>query len=471
MADRVESILSQPAVGATSSSVPEASDRFEQVSSFAGAFFGDERMLCEQARSRMNEKHEPVDEVGVNLYKVSKQAYSWRHKDRKMSEVHLSTIQDKLNLIHNKHNKIGSERRKLMTLEAVGKMLPYIRIKYGSELHIPTMIGSEEQLITYRARVCDLGCGNLMYILIPDNTKAPPILSFRGTVTDDWGTLWSSMGPRSLLGLLNGYFVDVGANVVEENKNKIVRVLEELQKKGYAKPIMTGHSLGGALAQRFMVEEGVYDKVSYVCAFNSPTVNYGVTRRWNELENEGKVTSDQALVFNVAGDALADHYYLDFLNRYFIGVKKVFTPGEEMSSLDKHSRCVTSLSGKLKTLERSKAGSTGSYIGWTIMRIPMLVIWLVANVVSLLAFGVLEFFGLFGVGADYRQDREDREYADVTITLHQMAIESIDDSELKRCELQHQLWWDRNITLQNEMHTELVDHLGAGTVEFLMSAL
>lgn len=251
-----------------------------------------------------------------------------------------------------------AHRHRVMTMEIVTKTLTYSRIGYEEFIEIPIFIDGKSRLVNYKARVIDLGQGNLAYLFIPsDNQKAPPILTFRGTCpSSDPETIRSTLGARGLWGLVSGLYFDIGASDVSRNKEQLIAILKELNTREGPKPWIGGHSLGAAIAQRLMVEEPVYHLVDRLIAFNSPSMSRSITEKWNALEDQGIVRKDQAEIYNTEGDRIVNHhFYCPHLNHYFIGKKYLFVP-DTTEQVRSHTSCVTGLKGRFYTLERSDIG-------------------------------------------------------------------------------------------------------------------
>jgi len=200
-------------------------------------------------------------------------------------------------------------------MELVSKALAYSDIPLAEVISIPMMKekshGSgdiKSVMCLCRVLVHDLGNGNLAYIFEPNEREVSPIIAFRGTCPSDMATVRSSFGVRALTGVLTGFYTNIGAQEVSSNKGDMIRILQYLRNKyPDVKPILTGHSLGGAIAQRFMVEDGVYEHVSKVVTFNSPTINRSSTLKWNELVDKNLVKDDQAETVSVNTDRLVNH--------------------------------------------------------------------------------------------------------------------------------------------------------------------
>ena len=289
----------------------------------------------------------------VATSQISSSEQTWQRRESTKNRRNLKTTYAALESIH--ENETDPTRHRLMTMELVSKALAYSDIPLGEMVRIPMMRpktdGSGEMesvMCICRVLVHDLGNGNLAYIFEPNVEGASPIIAFRGTCPSDLATVRSSCGVRALTGVLTGFWTNIGAQEVSSNKSDMVRILKYLRNKyPGVKPILTGHSLGGAIAQRFMVEDGVYEHVSKVVTFNSPTINRSATKKWNELVDAGELRDDQAETVSIETDRLVNHRQyspISHLNAYFLGRKYRFSP-EGMQVGKDHSGCVLSLGG------------------------------------------------------------------------------------------------------------------------------
>ena len=184
------------------------------------------------------------------------------------------------------------------------------------------------------------------------------------------------------------------------------------------KPILTGHSLGGAIAQRLMVEDGIYDKVSKVVTFNSPTINRSATKKWNELVDAGLVRDDQAETVSVELDRLVNHRCgtpLTHLNSYFLGRKLRFHP-EGLPRGKAHSGCVMSLGGTFELRERSDCGRSAlKTVLVAFIHIIKAPIWLLLTVLSALIIEPIAFFAK-------TEDKRYRDLANRTVSLYSASL-------------------------------------------------
>ena len=412
------------------------------------------------------------NEATVDLFGISGEKFSWLVEDQEAMLPHMIASQEALNKIGG-NRAIPVKRRRVMVMEVIAKMFTYLRLSSSQRIIIPTIQDDGTTTMeSYTPRAVDLGVGNMMYLLKPENKNLPPIFSFRGTVVDDLGSLWASVGPRGLMGLITDSFVDVGSNVVNDKKGMIIEILDALQAEGYSQlPLFTGHSLGGALAQRFLVEDGIYQRVAGGKVYNSPTINYDVCKKWNLLEDEGEVDHIDFEVHNTAGDILADHSLLrmNHLDHYFIGRKFVLDTNRDLGKMEAHSRLVSSCAGTLQEVPRSQAGiKWQSDTGWYITLLPRAVAAAVVALISAAVFAVLELISTTThrwVGYDL--DRKDRIAADAALRAFSMTL-SENSNILDEIDLHHKLWWDRDIRLRESCLQVADENLGPAMVDFLL---
>ncbi|MDN3504709.1 MAG: alpha/beta hydrolase [Rhabdochlamydiaceae bacterium] len=355
---------------------------------------------------------------------ISSSEQTWKKEQDRQNQINLDKTKVALEDIH-LHEK-DPTRHRLMTLELISKAIAYSNIPLAQEIEMPFMVpkadgskGMESSMVMCRALVHDLGNGNLAYILEPNCSKVPPIIVFRGTCPSNLATLRSSFGVRALLGVLNGFYTNIGAREVSKNKGSLIEILKYLRENHPDhKPILTGHSLGGAIAQRLMVEDGVYERVSKVVTFNSPTINRSATLKWNKLVDDGLVREEQAETISVAGDKLVNHHKyspIGHLDSYFLGKKYRFTP-DELVKGKAHSGCVLSLSGSFEVQKRSDCGrsflKTCLVAALHIIKLP---IWLVLTIMSLLIIEPLAHFAK-------STDKSYRSLANRSIEVYSFAI-------------------------------------------------
>jgi surface antigen len=140
-----------------------------------------------------------------------------------------------------------------------------------------------------------------MRSFIPSNPEYPhPILAFRGAEFTKIKDLVASLEPQS-----------VGLQQFNANRRRIELELQKLSKHG--KVWLTGHSLGGALAQ--LAGSEFADLTGRIITFQSPGID---AKHVNQLKKHNKANEDQKVVsthYQVAGDVVS-------------GAGEALTPGE-----------------------------------------------------------------------------------------------------------------------------------------------
>ncbi len=113
-----------------------------------------------------------------------------------------------------------------------------------------------------------IGTG-LKCMLIKHNGDKRPILAFKGTSPDQLGDVLADLDP-----------IAVGAMTFNSNKEKV----GELVARSGGNLVVTGHSLGGALAQHCGV--AFSSSISKVVTFQAPGIDVSSVRAFNKLEEE-----------------------------------------------------------------------------------------------------------------------------------------------------------------------------------------
>jgi Domain of unknown function (DUF4157)/Lipase (class 3) len=140
-----------------------------------------------------------------------------------------------------------------------------------------------------------------MRSFIPTNPEYPhPILAFRGTEFTKLKDLVADLEPES-----------IGLQQFNANRHRIELELQKLSKHG--KVWLTGHSLGGALAQ--LTGSEFANLTGRIITFQSPGID---AKHVNQLKKHNKANEDQKVVsthYQVAGDVVS-------------GAGEALTPGE-----------------------------------------------------------------------------------------------------------------------------------------------
>ena len=167
---------------------------------------------------------------------ISSSEQTWQPHEATKNRENLAKTFAALKSIH--ENETDPTRHRLMTMELVSKALVYSDLPFDSTVSIPMMrpkedgTGLESVMVKYRVLVQDLGNGNLAYIFKPvQGEKASPIIAFRGTCPSDKATIRSSLGVRALLGVLTGFWSNIGAREVASNKDHLERIIQYLREE------------------------------------------------------------------------------------------------------------------------------------------------------------------------------------------------------------------------------------------------
>ncbi|MCF7852700.1 MAG: hypothetical protein K9M07_05630 [Simkaniaceae bacterium] len=369
----------------------------------------------------------------------------------------LKDIAKMLKGIHNDYNEKIEDRNPLifqkMVMELVAKCLTYSKIDTDEECFIPQLDDEGNSvLVGYKTMASDLGDGNLAYIFRPSNDCkfAHPIISFRGTSPANFSTVRSSLGLRGMSGLLTGFYASVGDRVVQSNKHEFIEILKELQEEHGKKTRLTGHSLGGAIAQKMMIEEGIYDQVEQVMAFNAPSINRSACHQWNQLVAAGKVEDTQAIVYNMKGDPLVDHT-LKKLNHYFIGEKvELEVSGSRPKNLSLHSSAIGSLGCREVSIVRadtSRSMMMTALIGCIhILKLPFAIVAMAITLVT-----IEPINAIYTMFSQDQYDRSlSRHLADSYIRKFKVAHPA-----LSKAKMISQLWLDRDFSYRAELQKEI----------------
>ncbi|HRC55692.1 MAG TPA: hypothetical protein PKU97_07200 [Kofleriaceae bacterium] len=121
----------------------------------------------------------------------------------------------------------------------------------------------------------------------PIQAGKPPVVAFRGTVPTKIPTLIADLDPGSI----GGY--QFGANI-----NEIKGVMERAA--GHGPAVVTGHSLGGALAQ--LAASTFPDLVGSIITFQAPGVDRSVVEQLEKYNEENPDKAISSRHHRVAGD-------------------------------------------------------------------------------------------------------------------------------------------------------------------------
>jgi hypothetical protein len=257
--------------------------------------------------------------------------------------------------------EIDPQRLSLAVAEILSKGLAYSRTLDNKEIEyhfeIPQIIEGRVVKMHYVASAWDLGNSNLAYVLEPyaslhrgkEAKCGTPFVVFRGTCPHEFGTVRSSFGSLGVISLLTNNTIGFGNIVINENRQIFKRLIAELYEQHGVKPLVCGHSLGGALAQRLSVLDGNLSGVSGVIAFNSP----GVLREDEKLYEAHILANptDDNKVISIATDKdPVNHLGFDS----FLGKKYLFKPDFKIeSSAGCHGQIILTKAGKLQECSKS----------------------------------------------------------------------------------------------------------------------
>ena len=251
--------------------------------------------------------------------------------------------------------EVDPQRLSLAVAEVLSKGLAYSRTldnrDYEFHFEIPQIVEGRIIKIHYVASAWDLGNSNLAYILEPYPSLVAgksakcgvPFVIFRGTCPHEFGTVRSSFGVHGILSLLTNETVGFGSIVVEENRKAFQKVIIGLREQHGLKPMVVGHSLGGALAQRLSVVDGNLEHVSGVMAFNSPGILREDLDLWDQHLLENPEDTNKIICISTDKDPVN---FLGFSN--FIGKKYLFKPDESLASKGAcHGQVILTKAGQL----------------------------------------------------------------------------------------------------------------------------
>jgi pimeloyl-ACP methyl ester carboxylesterase len=268
------------------------------------------------------------------------------------SKEDLKKIQEALNEANDKIK--DPQRLTIVVGEILAKGLAYTRIviEQGKEfyLQVPQVVNGQAEMMLYSCHAWDLGNSNFAYILEPktiDQKVGVPFVVFRGTIPWEIGTLKSSLGVKSLFNLFFDDCLGIANEIINEKNEEFIKVLKELHLLHGEKPSLIGHSLGGALAQRFAVKEQNIDLISGALSFNSPGIPSEDCQKWDEHIQKNPNDSSKVLSFAVDYDFvnLTGHHY-------FVGKKYFFHQKDELSWMQIHGTTLLGRAGKIEEVER-----------------------------------------------------------------------------------------------------------------------
>lgn len=165
---------------------------------------------------------------------------------------------------------------KIFTLELLAKHIAYLNPKNKDKIQIP----HEGRLVEYEAEEIHLWMGMYTYGFKPVDPKenAPPILAFSGTRL--------AMSTRGSLATVTADFDPRGVGYIAYSYGKevIAAWLKNASRNGNA--IITGHSLGGALARYTAIDNP--DLVHGAYTFSAPDIGDAHGKKLIKLVKESK---------------------------------------------------------------------------------------------------------------------------------------------------------------------------------------
>lgn len=165
------------------------------------------------------------------------------------------------------------------SLEYLSKSVAYHICPSTKEISLSVLVDGEMKFVTYSIEEIPLWMGITAYGLKPNDENAPPILLFCGTTPYPSGrgagmTLVADLDPSG-----------IGYQLFQRGSPSIEHWLQTNTKKKNA--IVTGHSLGGALATYATVYHSKH--VSQCVTFNGTAVSYLVEPTWKNLVNKPEI--------------------------------------------------------------------------------------------------------------------------------------------------------------------------------------
>ncbi|NVB77111.1 MAG: DUF2974 domain-containing protein [Kofleriaceae bacterium] len=209
------------------------------------------------------------------------------HTSGPLPPVSTATAQARPSASERGFAQASADQRAQMQRDVVAEHLAH-GIAYHDEITSDDQAYLESKGLKVGATLHGRGGLDLTTFVPADGSGATPVLAFRGTKgTDD---LVADANPAG-----------VGAFQMAANEGLIATALASLQR--YGKPVVTGHSLGGALAQ--MAAARFPDLVGRVVTFQSPGISrdmVGKLDAYNRKTEQSGGTPVQSQHYSVEGD-------------------------------------------------------------------------------------------------------------------------------------------------------------------------
>lgn len=163
---------------------------------------------------------------------------------------------------------------KITTLELLAKKLAYLNPKSGERFQFPY----EGRMVEYEATELHLWMGMNAYGFKPvdENEKAPPVLVFSGTRV--------SLAQRGSLATVTADFDPRGVGFIAYKSGQ--KVISDWLKQTKGSALLTGHSLGGALARYAAIDNADLVKGAYT--FSAPGISVKYGKKWEALNQSGQ---------------------------------------------------------------------------------------------------------------------------------------------------------------------------------------
>lgn len=187
-------------------------------------------------------------------------------KDIEVTQCLLTAIQSEIG---------NAEQLSFASDEILSKVMAYRTLAKGQRIKVPV---SKSEMVTYVVdEVIDLWLGMPAFGLVPENSKQPPILLFRGTDLD----LVSEKGWASILSDLDT--TGTGHKTFLRAKDEIHAWLTKMN-QSYGPSRVVGFSLGGAFVFYTLIYESeLVNKELPSVAFNPPGISEQVLEKWEAL--------------------------------------------------------------------------------------------------------------------------------------------------------------------------------------------
>ena len=199
--------------------------------------------------------------------------------------------------------KYGHTPNRVASLEFLAEEITYLHLEEGVAIKLSTNTTYPPKLSTYEVvkKIADPDTGMVAYCLKSDNIDDPPIVTFRGTNIDPH-MAEPAVGnpPRQITGMQanlaqGGMGTDCFKEGAEGYKELNKFMTTEMNDSG-KKCLMTGHSLGGVLAQLATMDEGLEGMVESLTIFQAPGVD---EKSFNEYYLRGSDKKlDPTKIFN-----------------------------------------------------------------------------------------------------------------------------------------------------------------------------